>query len=143
MKSNLGTQFRFKVTVDGIDIGSFTSLDGLSAEYSVTPYSEGGENRYEHQLPGPLKYSTIKLSRALRPGSALASWFSKFSEKSSRTSATKTAGITALDANGEVVASWDLYNAYPFKWTGPTFAADGNAVLTETLELRHHGFMKL
>ena len=63
-----GTQFRFKVTVDGIDIGSFTSLDGLSAEYTVMPYSEGGENRFEHQLPGPLKYSTIKLTRASVPG---------------------------------------------------------------------------
>ena len=143
MSEGAGTQFRFKVTVDGIDIGSFTSLDGLSAEYTVTPYSEGGENRFEHQLPGPLKYSTIKLTRALYPGSALASWFSTFNEKSSRTSATKTAAITATDPNGEVVASWDLYNVYPFKWTGPSFAADGNAVLTETLELRHHGFMKL
>lgn len=143
MKSHLGTQFRFKVTIDGIDIGPFTSLDGLSAEYELKPYSEGGENRYEHHLPGPLRYSTIKLSRALYPESELASWFSTFSERSSRTSSTKTAAITALDANGDVVATWDLYDAYPFKWTGPSFAADGNGVLTESLELRHHGFMKL
>lgn len=142
MKTDLGTQFRFKVTIDGIDIGSFTALDGLSAEYSVMPYSEGGENGYEHHLPGPLRYSTIKLSRGLYPGSALASWFSKFTQRSSRASSTKTAAITALDPGGEVVASWHLYDVYPLKWTGPSFTADGNAVLTETLELRHNGFKK-
>ena len=140
--SELGAQFRFKVTIDGIDIGSFTALDGLSAEYSVMPYSEGGENGYEHHLPGPLRYSTIKLSRALYPGSPLASWFSKFTQRKSRASSVKTAAITALDSSGKVVASWDLYDVYPLKWTGPSFAANGNAVLTETLELRHHGFKK-
>jgi len=141
-----GTQFRFEVTIDGTDIGSFTALEGLSAEYNVMQYAEGGENGFEHRLPGQLKYSTIKLSRPLdakaaRAGGGLATWFTTLGRLGSRTLATKTAAITAFDAKGEQIASWNLVDAYPFRWTGPSFSADGNAVAKETLELAHHGFI--
>jgi len=141
-----GTQFRFVVTIDGKEIGDFTALEGLSAEYNVMQYSEGGENGFEHRLPGQLKYSTIKLSRPLdassgRNGSGLAAWFTTLGQSDSRSSATRTAAITAFDSAGEQIASWNLANAYPFRWTGPSFSSDGNAVAKETLELAHHGFM--
>jgi phage tail-like protein len=141
-----GTQFRFVVTIDGEEIGDFTALDGLSAEYNVMQYAEGGENGFEHRLPGQLKYSTIKLSRPLDAKSApdgggLATWFTTLSQKTSRTSATRTAAITAFDSTGQQIASWNLLDAYPFRWTGPSFTSDGNAVAKETLELAHHGFI--
>jgi phage tail-like protein len=141
-----GTQFRFVVTIDGKQIGDFTSLEGLSAEYNVMQYAEGGENGFEHRLPGQLKYSTIKLSRPLdaksaRDGGGLAAWFTTLGQSGSRSNATRTAAITAFDAAGQQIASWHLLNAYPFRWTGPSFSSDGNAVAKETLELAHHGFM--
>ena len=140
------TQFRFLVTIDGKDIGDFTALEGLSAEYNVMPYAEGGENGFEHRLPGQLKYSTIKLSRPLdakstRQGGGLAAWFTTLGQSNSRSSAARTAAITAFDAAGVQVARWNLFNAYPFRWTGPSFSSDGNGVAKETLELAHHGFM--
>ena len=139
-------QFRFVVTIDGKEIGDFTALEGLSAEYNVMQYAEGGENGFEHRLPGQLKYSTIKLSRALdeksaRNGGGLASWFTTLGQSASRSQATRTAAITAFDATGEQIASWNLVDAYPFRWTGPSFSADGNSVAKETLELAHHGFI--
>ena len=139
-------QFRFVVTIDGKEIGDFTALEGLSAEYNVMQYAEGGENGFEHRLPGQLKYSTIKLSRAVdeksaRNGGGLASWFTTLGQSASRSQATRTAAITAFDATGEQIASWNLVDAYPFRWTGPSFSADGNSVAKETLELAHHGFI--
>ena len=141
-----GTQFRFVVTIDGEQIGDFTALEGLSAEYNVMQYAEGGENGFEHRLPGPLKYSTIKLSRPLdekstRGGGGLAAWFTTLGQQTSRSAATRTAAITAYDSLGEQIASWNLVDAYPFRWTGPSFSSDGNAVAKETLELAHHGFI--
>ena len=59
----------------------------------------------------------------------------------SRKRATRTAAITAFDAAGKEIASWNLLDAYPFRWTGPSFTADGSAVAKETLELAHHGFI--
>jgi phage tail-like protein len=141
-----GTVFRFVVTIDGKEIGDFTALEGLSAEYNVMQYAEGGSNGFEHRLPGQLKYSTIKLSRPLdaksaRNGGGLAAWFTTLGQAPSRDRATCSAAIVAFDSVGRQIATWNLVNAYPFRWTGPSFSADGSAVAKETLELAHHGFV--
>lgn len=152
-----GTAFRFQVTVDGYDVGTFTSCEGLSAEYSVMVYSEGGENGYEHRLPGAMKFSTIKLSRpiddrsgaspatlkdpAAPAGAGLAGWFTRLAADRSRVRGTRTASITAVAPDGGTIAQWELLDAFPVKWTGPSFTADGTAIVKETLELAHHGFI--
>jgi phage tail-like protein len=145
-KTDPGTQFRFEVTIDGMDIGSFTAIEGLSAEYEVETVKEGGENGFEHRLPGRLKYSTIKLSRALdaksaRDAGGLAAWFTKLGRIGSQSNATKSAAINAVDSSGKKIAGWNLVGVYPFRWTGPSFSADGSAIAKETIELAHNGFV--
>ncbi len=34
---------------------------------------------------------------------------------------------------------WDLENAFPVKWTGPSFASDKADVTVESMEIVHHG----
>ena len=63
MPNEPANTYRFDVTVDGAELGSFTAVDGLSAEYEVQTYEEGGQNGYVHKLPGRLKYQNIKVSR--------------------------------------------------------------------------------
>jgi phage tail-like protein len=137
------TAWRFDVKIDGADIGSFTACDGLSAEYDVLEYQEGGENGHVHRLPGRLKYESVKLTRPVDAksdgsvGSSLAGWFSQLKNSVTR----KTGSITAYDGKGQKIAQWNLVDVYPTKWTGPSFAADGNSVPKETLELAHNGFI--
>jgi phage tail-like protein len=137
------TAWRFDVKVDGEDIGSFTACDGLSAEYDVFEYQEGGENGYIHRLPGRLKYGNVKLTRPVdaksdsAATSGLAAWFTRLKSSVTR----RTASITAFDAQGNKVAQWSLVDVYPARWTGPSFSSDGNSVPKETLELAHHGFI--
>jgi phage tail-like protein len=132
------TGTRFEVKVDGVEVGSFTACEGLGAEYEIFEYQEGGQNGFTHRLPGPLKYTPIRLTRAVDEHSGpLASWFSSFQGSASR----HTASITAFDHQGNRIATWELVDLYPSRWTGPTFAADGNAVVKETLELVHNGFL--
>jgi phage tail-like protein len=142
------TGFRFSVsfgTSQGdYDIGSFTSCEGLGAEYEIFEYQEGGENGYVHRIPGRLKFTPIKLSRPVdaksgsSASSGLAAWFSDLKNHVRRT----TAAITAFDARGNQIAQWNLVGVYPSRWTGPSLAADGNSVPKETLELAHDGFIK-
>jgi len=35
---------------------------------------------------------------------------------------------------------WDLLGVVPVRWTGPSLTSDQPKVLTETLEIAHHGF---
>lgn len=133
------TGIRFEVTIDGIDIGSFTGCEGLGAEYEVFEYQEGGQNGYVHRLPGALKYSPIRLSRPVDESSGrLASWFSSFRQPAKR----HTASISALDAQGNRITQWNIVGLYPARWIGPGFSSDGNAVVKETLELAHNGFFE-
>jgi phage tail-like protein len=132
------TGTRFEVKVDGIEVGSFTACEGLGAEYEVFEYREGGQNGFTHRLPGPLKYSPIRLTRPVDEHSGpLATWFSTFRGSASR----HTGSITAFDHQGNRIAQWDLIDLYPSRWTGPSFSADGNAVAKEMLELVHNGFL--
>jgi phage tail-like protein len=132
------TGLRFVVEVQGAEIGSFTGCDGLAAEYEIEEYKEGGENGYVHRIPGRMKYAPVKLTRPIDQSSGqLASWFSRF-----QTSITRgTACIKALDAKGQAIATWNLVDVYPSKWTGPSFSSDGNQTVKESLELVHNGFL--
>jgi phage tail-like protein len=129
---------RFHVEIDGQDLGYFTSCEGLGAEYDLMTYTEGGENSYEHKLPGRLKYTTIKLSRPIdKMSGALAAWFASLQAVVRR----QSASIKVYDGNSDVVAEWNLQGVWPMRWTGPSLSVDGGQVAKETLELAHNGFL--
>jgi phage tail-like protein len=131
---------RFDFKIDGVKVASFTAVDGLSAEYVVKTYEEGGENGYIHQLPGRMKYNNLKLTRPVDSGSKdLAAWFSELGKSQKLTRHTAT--VVAYNDNKEVVAQWNLRDVYPVRYTGPSFSAENGKVLTETLELAHNGFL--
>jgi len=130
---------RFRVTIDGEqDLGDWAKCDGLSVEYDIKPYEEGGENGYVHRIPGRAKYQNIKLSRAInKESSKVAIWLTSVQAMVKR----QTAEISALDSTGETIATWNLQGVYPAKWTGPSFDASSSQAATETLELVHNGFL--
>jgi phage tail-like protein len=137
--SDPANSLRFNFKIDGVEIPSFTAVDGLSAEYVVKTYEEGGQNDYIHQLPGRIKYNNLKLTRPVDSGSkALAAWFTALG--TSQTLRRRTATIIAYNDNREVVAQWSFRDVYPVRYTGPSFSAENGKVLTETLEIAHNGF---
>lgn len=130
----------FSVTVDGYDLGSFTSCDGLGFEVAVEQREEGGNNNFVHLLAGRIKYSNIKLTRPVnRDSGKVAKWFASMAEAVVRTNAE----IVAQRPNGEAVATWTVREVLPVKWSGPQLSVDSAKVATETLELAHHGFLEL
>ena len=137
----------FSVSIDtdqhpkvGVDLGDFTSCDGLGFEVAVEQREEGGNNGFVHQLPGRIKYSNIKLTRPLNRDSAVvAKWFSSMGGTIVRTQAV----ITARRPDGKAVATWTLRGVIPVKWSGPQLSVDTAKVAMETLELAHHGFLDI
>ena len=130
---------RFHVVIDDKgSLGSWSKCDGLTVEYEIQEYQEGGQNDYVHRLPGRCKYQNIKLTRPLDKTSAdVASWVAGQRQKVERSNAE----IAVLDPAGEIVAKWNLRGVYPVKWTGPSLDAAGNQIAIETLELAHNGFL--
>ncbi|HEX6675598.1 MAG TPA: phage tail protein [Actinomycetes bacterium] len=131
----------FKVKIDGHDLGAFTGCEGLGCEVTIEQHEEGGNNGFVYQLPGRIKYSNIKLTRAVtREGAKLvAQWFAKMAKHGIERT---TAHIVAMSADGEQeIWEWTLSDVIPVRWQGPSLSAESPKVATETLELAHHGFL--
>ncbi|MGW6281609.1 phage tail protein [Kribbella sp. NPDC055071] len=129
---------RFMVQVDEVDLGAFTSCEGLGVEVVIEQRSEGGNNGYVVQIPSRLKYPNIKLTRPLtKETERVARWISGLAAGVKR----RTGQITAMTTDGTVVARWGLIDVVPVRWTGPSFTKGPADVLTETIEIAHHGFI--
>lgn len=129
---------RFKVTIDGWDLGLFTGCKGLGCTLAVERLEEGGNQGFVHQLPGRMSYSNIVVTRPVDGSSAtVARWISQMAVRPQRT----TGCISVMTFDGTSVASWGLIDVIPVRWTGPDLSSDsGGSLATETLELAHHGF---
>jgi len=138
--SNPANSLRFNVVIDGQDLGSFTSLDGLTAEYETRSYPEGGENGFVHQLPGRLKYGNIKVTRPVDLKSkALGVWFRLMSKGVG--SRRHTATVIAFNDNNEPIAEWTFLDIWPVRYTGPSFSTDSAKVAIEAFEFAHTGLL--
>ena len=129
---------RFIVEVDGVDLGSFTSCQGLQATYGLDAVQEGGSLGPSAFMLKGITYTDITLQRPLDAASAaIAAWFTAFAPSPQPT----TGSITALDPSGAAVCVWHLQGVVPKQWSGPQLTVDQNAAAKETLVLSHTGFV--
>jgi phage tail-like protein len=130
----------FKVKIDAHDLGAFTGCEGLGCEVTLEQREEGGNNGFVHQLPGRIKYSNVKLTRAVTTDGTrlVAQWFAKMAKHGIERT---TAHIVAMTADEDEIWEWTLSDVIPVRWQGPSLSAESPKVATETLELAHHGFL--
>ena len=131
--------FRFRIEIDQLIVGSFSEVSGLQVETETQEYQEGGVNDFIHKLPKITKYPNITLKRGLTDSDVLWKWHQnvvngKIERKSGR--------IILLDSEEKEKWHWTFEEAYPVKWMGPDFKATDNTIAIETLELSHNGIKK-
>lgn len=130
-------ELRFKINLDDVEIGRFSECSGLSVEWDVQTYAEGGENRFEHKLRGRLKYPNLVLKRGITHEEALLKWFFQSQDREKRGSIT----LTLLGPDTKKIRSFAFAGAFPVKWTGPNFNAGSTSIAIETLEIAHQGLV--
>jgi phage tail-like protein len=130
--------FNFLVEIDGITRAAFQEASGFDSAIDVIEHREGGENTTVRKLPGMTKYSNVTLKWGTAPDRDLYDWHRQW--VTGDPAATRRNGsIVLLDRQGQEQIRWNFFNAWPAKWTGPSFNAEGNDVAIETLELAHEG----
>ncbi|MEL6678948.1 MAG: phage tail protein [Pseudomonadota bacterium] len=139
----LPVAFHFTVTIAGTSAavdGAFQEVSGLEAEIEVETVVEGGENRFVHRLPKPVKHPNLKLKRGLATGSSdLVKWCKATIETDfSKPIQPKDIVVSLCDEEGDPVASWSIANAYPVKWDVGGFDAMKNEIAVETIELAYN-----
>jgi phage tail-like protein len=131
--------YNFLVEIDGITQAGFQEVSGLDASNDAIEYREGNDPNHVRKLTGLNKYSAISLTRGITDSDELWKWYRTVVEgKPER----KNGSIVLLDDTGQEKIRWNFVNAWPTKWTGPSFNSTSNAVVVETLEIAHEEVKK-
>ncbi len=127
--------FRFRVEIDGLDVGGFSEATGFGSSNDPTEYREGTEPPTPRKLPGMIKYPNITLKFGLTDSTDLMDWYTDVSNgKVER----KNGSIVVLDTDGTTEKTrWNFYDAWPTKYDAPDFIGKGTDVAIETFELAH------
>jgi phage tail-like protein len=125
----------FTLSVPGLTIGAFNECKGLEMQYDVFEWPEGGNNEFIHHLPGRVRYPYLSLSSGLVENDALQKWFGATGLQPEL----KEVTIELTTQDGTAKRSWTFADAYPIRWSGPTIAAHGGGLATESLDIVHSG----
>lgn len=130
--------FRYKVSVGGAEAG-FNEVSGFEVSIETTEYREGNSPTTPFKLPGLTKYTNITLKHGVTDSMDLYNWIKDCTEgKIER----KVVSITALGETGNALATWEITEAFPVKYTAPSFNALGKDVAIESMELAHEGLKR-
>ena len=130
---------RYVVSLDDQELGAFSTCEGLGVEVVMETREEGGNNASVWQLPTRLKYPNIKLTRPLgKDTEKVAKWFATHGD---RLQARRPAPSRRCAPTARSIAQWGLLDVVPVRWTGPSLNPDQPKIVTETIEIAHHGFL--
>jgi phage tail-like protein len=124
------------VEIDGIDNARFQEVGGLDATVDVIDYREGGDLLGMRKLPGATKHSNLSLKRGFTSDKQLFGWFEDV--MTGRTEKIrKNVSVVQLDMAGKEVMRWNLFQAFPVKYTAASYNAKASELAIETLELAY------
>ena len=131
--------FNFLVEIQSLIRAGFHQVSGLDATIDVIEHREGGENTTTRKLLGMTKHGNIQLRRGMTADMTLHDWHRRNVEGATER---HNGSIIVLDRAGREVARWDFHRAWPTKYQGPEFNAEGNDVAIELIELAHEGLRR-
>jgi phage tail-like protein len=107
------TVSRFALVIDGVELGVFSELLGITAEVDqVDYYSAGDDDLHISKLGGKLKPPTIELKRAMTGGMELWAW-REAALSGQAAGVKKNCALIMFDGTGKPVARYVLTNAWP------------------------------
>lgn len=131
---------RYHVAIDHIEHAAFSEVSGLQIETETMEFIEGGTNDRVIRLPVRSKVGNITLKRGVTAGNELLDWHLRIVQGIMDV---RNVTIVVYKTNGTVLIRYELLQAYPVKWSGPSMAGSGDAVAVETLELAHAGVLHI
>ena len=140
--------FHFSVAfaIEGAGDGDarFQEVSGLDMEREVEALSEGGENRFQHRLPGRGRAQNLTLKRGYLPDSGLKDWLQDTLQGAVDLAiAPADVTIHLLNEAHDPLSSWVATRAWPVKWSIGAFNAETTALAVETLELSYRDLRRV
>jgi len=120
-------------------LGGFSDVSGISTEIALMEYRQGNdkENRVR-KIPALNKAGDVTLKRGIMGVTNFYDWINLVRRDPTLK---RNVSITLNDEQGNPTLRWNLINARPMKWTGPTLAGkSGSDVAMEELVIASEGF---
>ena len=125
--------FNFRVEIDGITVGSFSNVSGLSSDGEVVEYRNGDDVPLRvRKLMGLRKVSNIKVERGYGDNRELWTWRNNIVNG---VPDRRNGAIVLMDEERNDVLRWEFEGGWIHKIDGPTLNAKGNDVAIESLEI--------
>lgn len=124
---------RFGIVIDGVQIASFSELQGISSQIDVIEHIESTEDGMRiMKIPGTSKPpSEVKFKMAMSNNLELNSWL-ETAQAGMMEQARKSCSLVMFDAENKPVARFYLENAWPSKCqVNPLRAGSSDTVQTE------------
>lgn len=132
--------YNFEVRKLGLKVMSFKEVTGLESSIEVIDYREGGDKfSPNRKLPGKVTYSNIVLKVGVTDEREIWEWHLKWVKGEAAERVNFQIVLLDRAGNGGDKTTWNVRNAWPAKWVGPTFNAEAHEVAIQTLELAHEG----
>ncbi|MEZ4466756.1 MAG: phage tail protein [bacterium] len=123
--------FNFKLEINGLTLGHFQSVSGLSHEIEVLTHQEGGVNDRQHKLPGQGSFPNVTLKLGYVASELAEDWHFNFAVNP-KTVGRKDGSIVMLNDAAEEIVRWNFVRAWPVKWEGPEFNSGADNLAVET-----------
>ncbi len=125
--------FNYLLEIQGVTQAGFSEVTGLNVENTPIEYRRGSDkNNHVTKQPGLMKYGNITLKRGVTQSFDLIDWLKKVENGVIERA---NVSITLQDENHQEVLKWNLFEAWPCKWTGPDLKASADEMAIETLEI--------
>jgi phage tail-like protein len=129
--------FNFRVEIDGITVGNFSEVTGLTTEVDAVTYREGTDFPLTlRELPGLFKQSNIVLKNGYTGNGELWAWYRNITLGIPDR---RGVAIVLMDEQRNDVMRWNAENAWIRKIEGPAFRATANEIAMLSCELIHEG----
>jgi phage tail-like protein len=135
----------FRLTVGGKEaIGQFREVSGLDTESEIVEQKEVDKNGNPLivKVNGNLKWSNIELKRGIDVDKALYDW-RHMVEQGKVDDARTDCTLELLDYDGSAIATYNIKQAWPSKYTGASMNAGSNEIAVEAITICHEGFARM
>ena len=130
--------FSFIVEIEGIARAGFMSVSGIGDETETREYREGGDNTTVRKLAGLNSFSAIVLEMGSTFDTSLWDWRQKVKREGALGNR-KSISIIQQNEKREEVKRWQVFDAWPSKFTGPELDASSSETAVESVEIQHEG----
>lgn len=140
------TGFHFSVVFELVPQFSidtkFQSVSGLKVTMETEPYTEGGQNKFKHNLPLRSGYQDLVLKRGLTNDlSGLSLWCNQAMDDFIFYPANLI--VSLLNEKGNPVKVWYIAKAIPLSYEFSDFNAEENKIVIETITLKYNFFKEI